>query len=208
MPQKSPQRTVADGYDQISRSYLDRFGASNVRRQWLLKLLDLTSPGDKILDLGCGPGIPVASKLVESGRRVLGVDGSPRQVDLARSNVPGAEFVLSDMLELKIERGSCDAVCAFYSVTHIPRGQHHSLFQKIFGWLKPGGFFLASLGATDTPSWTGEWMGATMFFSHFNAEWNVDCLKKLGFELEAAQVMPQEDEDGEFLWVVARRPRI
>jgi SAM-dependent methyltransferase len=206
MSQKDPRRIVADGYDQISHSYLSRFGDSGVRAAWLRRLIDLTSQGDRILDLGCGPGIPVASALTASGRRVVGVDGSARQVELARTNVPDAEFIASDMSELKMAPASCDAVCAFYSITHLPRDLHHSLFRDIFEWLRPGGVFLASLGATDTDNWTGEWMGSPMFFSHFDAEWYVDCLANLGFRLEAAQVVQQDDEAGSFLWVVAHRP--
>jgi len=202
----SPQRLVAQGYDAISNDYLDRFGASRVRAHWLQRLLDLTQAGDRILDLGCGPGIPVAATLVDHGRQVVGVDSSRGQIQLARSRVPGAEFMEADMCRLQLDQGSFDGVCAFYSITHLPREFHRPLFENILGWLRPGGIFLASLGVTETEAWTGEWMGAEMFFSHFDAQWYVECLRKLTFQIEAAEVVAQDDEDGEFLWVVARRP--
>ena len=74
----SPQRLVAQGYDAISEGYLSRFGASLVRAHWLRRLVDLTRADDRILDLGCGPGVPVFSTLLDHGRQVVGVDGSRR----------------------------------------------------------------------------------------------------------------------------------
>ena len=189
----SPQRLVADGYDAISEAYLSRFGASQVRAHWLRQLIDLTYADDRILDLGCGPGVPVASTLVDHGRHVVGVDGSRRQVELARSRVAGAEFIEADMCRLQMDPGSFDAVCAFYSITHLPREFHRPLFENILGWLRPGGVFLASLGVTETEAWTGEWMGAPMFFSHFGAQWYVECLEQLAFRIEAAEIVPQDD---------------
>ena len=202
----SPQRLVAKGYDAISEAYLSRFGASAVRAHWLRRLIDLTQAGDRILDLGCGPGVPVASTLVDEGRQVVGVDGSHGQIELARSYVAGAEFLQADMCGLQMKASSFDGVCAFYSITHLPRELHRPLFENILGWLRPGGVFLASLGVKETVAWTGEWMGAQMFFSHFDARWYVQCLKQLTFHIEAAEIVAQDDEDGEFLWVVARRP--
>ena len=202
----SPQRLVAQGYDAISEGYLSRFGASLVRAHWLRRLVDLTRADDRILDLGCGPGVPVFSTLLDHGRQVVGVDGSRRQIELARSHVAGAEFIEADMCRLQLDPGSFDAVCAFYSITHLPREFHRPLFANILGWLRPGGVFLGSLGVTETEAWTGEWMGGPMFFSHFDAQWYVQCLEQLAFQIEAAEVVAQDDEDGEFLWVVARRP--
>jgi SAM-dependent methyltransferase len=197
---------VAQGYDTISEAYLSRFGASRVRAHWLRRLIDLTQAGERILDLGCGPGVPVVSTLVDHGRQVVGVDGSRRQIELARSHVDGAEFIVADMSQLQLNPAAFDGVCAFYSITHLPREFHRPLFENILGWLRPGGVFLASLGVKETVAWTGEWMGAEMFFSHFDAQWYVQCLEQLTFQIEAAEIVAQDDEDGEFLWVVARRP--
>ena len=32
-----------------------------------------------------------------------------------------------------------DAICAFYSITHVPREQHALLLRRIASWLRPGG---------------------------------------------------------------------
>jgi SAM-dependent methyltransferase len=60
-----------------------------------LRLLgDVT--GRKVLDVACGPGL-YASELVARGAEVIGVDQSPRMVELARERVPDGEFRLHDI---------------------------------------------------------------------------------------------------------------
>ena len=91
---------------------------------------------------------------------VTGVDFSSRQIELARTNVPGASFVQADMTEVGFSAGSYDAVTAFFSIIHVPRSEHPELFTKIANWLKPGGVFLASLGKRgDEEDWDDDWLG-------------------------------------------------
>ncbi len=76
-----PRHLVAAGYDNIADAYLDRFGVSVVRQKWLGHLIaGLRSKGGRVLDLGCGSGLPVARDLAALGHSVVGVDGSMQQI--------------------------------------------------------------------------------------------------------------------------------
>jgi SAM-dependent methyltransferase len=44
---------------------------------WHDRFIDRLSKGARVLDLGCGPGRPVAQHMAERGLRVTGVDSSP-----------------------------------------------------------------------------------------------------------------------------------
>src|SRR6266850_1389647 len=94
-----PKRLVASAYDGITDRYLARFGASTVRDHWLSELLKRlpAQGGARVLDLGCGAGIPVTHALATAGHTVVGVDGSAGQISLARDAVPAAEFIHADM---------------------------------------------------------------------------------------------------------------
>src|ERR1700722_13202167 len=92
-----PKSLVANGYDIIAEAYLQRYARSTVRDRWLGELIARLSKQARVLDLGCGAGVPVAHQLAAGGFQVVGVDGSARQVQLARSNVPAAEFLQADM---------------------------------------------------------------------------------------------------------------
>src|SRR5215210_6753077 len=62
-----PKMTVACGYDAIADVYLTRYGTSAVRDRWLRRLLELLPPRARVLDLGCGAGLPVAKELSAHG---------------------------------------------------------------------------------------------------------------------------------------------
>lgn len=170
---------VVDGYDRIAEAYLEWTTRSPLRERWLNELSSILLRGGDALDLGCGAGM-VARRLTEMGFSVLGIDGSSRQIALARKHEPRAEFRLADMVAVAFPAASFAAVLAFYSITHVRRAEHAALFTRIARWLKPGGVLIASLGYTDCPGWTGAWLGTTMFFSHFDAQTNVQLVEQAG----------------------------
>jgi SAM-dependent methyltransferase len=199
-----PKSIVATGYDLIAEGYLERYGRSLVRDQWLGKFITLLPAKSRVLDLGCGSGVPVARELARRGHDVVGIDGSAHQVSLARLNASNAHFIHGDMTRVEVGPSSFDAVAAFYSITHVPRDEHADLLLRIASWLKPGGIFLASLGADQSPGWRGSWLGVEMFFSHYGAEANKQLVRQAGFDIEEAAVVNQDNEDGRFLWVASR----
>jgi SAM-dependent methyltransferase len=203
---KNHRRLVATGYDDIADAYLDRFGVSAVRQKWLGRLIEcLPSKGGRVLDLGCGAGIPVARDLAALGHSVLGVDGSAQQIVRARRNVPEAAFIQADMCEVEFETASFDAVGAFYSITHIPAAQQGHLISRIAFWLKPGGTLVASFGAGEAGEWIGEWLGTNMFFGNSGEEATLKCLQDTGLNVRRCLVERQDNEDAAFLWIEAAK---
>lgn len=202
-----PRRLVAIGYDRIADDYLARYGSSSVRDRWLAELAALLPARRRahVLDLRCGAGIPVARDLAALGHYVLGVDSSARQIALARRNAPLANFIHADMTTIGLPAKSFDAVAAFHSITHVPRSEHARLLKNITTWLRPGGVFVGSLGAGALPDWQGQWMGTEMFFSHYDANTNIELLREAGFVIERMEQLDQDNEDSRFLWIVARK---
>jgi SAM-dependent methyltransferase len=197
---------VARGYDSLAGDYLA--WASGIRDDPRERMLEAFSvrmaPGARVLDLGCGAGLPSTKAL--AGRFVVtGVDISEAQIEAARRNVPGASFIHADIGEIDFPAGSFDGVTALYAISHLPRDEHGRIFERITGWLVPGGLFLATLGATDAPDWTGEWLGRPMFFSAFDAEANRRLLTEAGFESLIDDVIETVEPEGPvpFLWVLA-----
>jgi SAM-dependent methyltransferase len=202
-----PTEIVGAGYDEIA----DRFVAwrdeieGDPREWWSEQLQSRLPDGARVLELGCGAGIPDARRLAQHFR-VTGVDISTEQIRRARTNVPEADFVVADFTALKIDPSSYDAVAAFYSFNHVPRSLLPKLFADIRAWLSPGGLFLTALGTGDTEGWTGEWLGTTMFFSSFPSETNSRLLDEAGFErlLDEVVTFREPEGDASFQWVLAR----
>src|SRR5215203_3590788 len=209
MVKDDPKAIVADGYDAIAETYLEWGSAiiDDARSRMTAAFEAHLATGSRVLDLGCGAGLPSTRQLARR-YKVTGVDASRGQVEAARRNVPEASFIRADLAGIDFPPGSWDGITAFYSISHVPRDEHDALFRRIARWLRPGGIFLATLGATDTPDWTGEWLGAPMFFSAFDADTNRRLLAAAGLTLLIDDVIATHEPGGavDFLWVLARRP--
>jgi ubiquinone/menaquinone biosynthesis C-methylase UbiE len=207
---KPPKRIVTDGYDAVAERYLiwSRTIPAGPRTRYTQALIDSLPPGAPVLELGCGAGIPTTQALAAKFT-VTGVDISARQIELARSTVQDATFIQSDMTELAFPTESFAGVCAFFSLIHIPRAEQPPLLARIATWLRPGGLFVATMGVRDTAGDVEEnWLGAPMYFSHYDAATNRALVRQAGMTLISADEETQE-EDGQpvaFLWVVARKP--
>lgn len=205
-----PSATVVAGYDRLACSWDDWAGAvPDLRATYLERLEARLSPGSDVLELGCGTGEPVAARLAPT-HDYLGVDSSPRMVELAQHNVAGGRFHVAEMTAFDLPENSLDAVVAFYSIIHVPRDNHPGLFSRIRSWLRPGGYFLGCLTSGDLPQgWEDNWLGRVpMYWSGFDADTNRSLLREAGFRLDHAEVRTQMEEDTEvrFLWVEAHRP--
>ena len=172
---------VRRGYDACAASYdAARRADAEPALSWITCRLE---PGARVLDLGCGAGVPVTRQLAQA-YRVLGVDLSPEMIARARAHVPMASFVCADAMDLDLEAESLDAVVSFYAVFHIPRERHRELFERIYGWLAPGGSFLATLAQRDEPAYTEEdFFGVTMYWSNYGLSRYLAMLRSTGFEI-------------------------
>jgi SAM-dependent methyltransferase len=210
MDPPDPKRVVSQGYDAVGDAYVKwtAHSATDTRQRYTDILLQGLLAGAVVLDLGCGAGLPTTWALAQRFQ-VTGVDISPRQIERARRNVPNARFQQADMSTLNFAPGSFDGgVAAFYSIIHVPREEQEALLRKIAGWLRPGGLFVAAMGAGSTEAgYEPDWLGAPMYWSHFDGSTNRRLVEAAGLEIVSAQE-ELEDEDGtpvRFLWVVARK---
>jgi ubiquinone/menaquinone biosynthesis C-methylase UbiE len=208
---------VRAGSDLIAQEYFDRMGGSRSRGEVLAQadrhiaaVRERVPRGGKVIDLGCGAGVPFTRALAEDFD-VTGVDFSARQLELAREHVPHAHFVQADMTEVEFPAASVDAVTAFFSIFHVRRELHSNLFSNIARWLRPGGIFLATLGTKDrAEDWEDGWLGAPrMFWSYFTPEDALRHISTAGLEVEKAELETVQDGiDGPetFFWVLVRKP--
>jgi SAM-dependent methyltransferase len=204
------KRIVAQGYDRMGQRYIEwSRGIRHDPRDRMVPLLtDWLPKGARVLELGCGAGIP-STRALARRFHVTGVDISQSQLAMARRNVPTADFTHADVSALEMPDDSFEGVVALYVISHLPREEHAELFSSVMHWLVPGGVFLATLGATDERGWTGEWLGEPMFFSSYDAATNRDLLRDAGFDLLIDETLVTREPDGDvsFPWVLAQKPR-
>jgi SAM-dependent methyltransferase len=101
-------RMTADGYDRVAPGYAARFLGELADKPLDRLLLDLFAGRvgglGVIADLGCGPG-QVARYLHDHGAPALGMDLSPRMVEIAAERHPGIGFQAADMRSLPAPDG-------------------------------------------------------------------------------------------------------
>ena len=202
---------VRQGYDKVSCVYRDNKGNAaypSDYAEWLSELTSLLPPKSKVLELGCGCGVPVAQILSEM-HAVTGVDISPVQIERARNFVPRAEFICADMTEVDFPAESFAAIVSLYAIIHVPLDEQPALFAKLCSWLQPEGYLLATVGSQ---AWTGveeDWLdvsGAAMFWSHADAKTYETWLTELGFKLHWSKLIPEGDDGGHQL-ILAQKPK-
>jgi SAM-dependent methyltransferase len=201
---------VREGYDKVSYAYRNDTGhaafSPDYARQ-LAALIPLLPTDSKVLELGCGCGVPVAQILSENFA-VTGVDISPVQIERARSAAPQADFICADMTEINFPAKSFAAIVSFYAIIHLPLEEQPALFAKLFEWLQPEGYLLVTVGSR---AWTGtetDWLdvsGATMFWSHADAETYESWLSEFGFKLHSSEFMAEAN--GGHQLILAQKPK-
>lgn len=173
---------IREGYNKIAVDYsIKRDQFKNLK--YLEKLNALLKPNSKILDIGCGAGIPIDKFFIEKGHRIIGIDISEKQIELARKNVSKAEFKVKDISDLKENEYQVNAIVSFYTIFHLKRETHDDIFKKTSSFLPKGGLILISMGSTEWEGTEDNFHGIKMFWSHYDSKKNSEIIKNAGFEI-------------------------
>jgi demethylmenaquinone methyltransferase/2-methoxy-6-polyprenyl-1,4-benzoquinol methylase len=83
-------------------------------------------PGGSALDVACGSGKLTAelARIAGPGGRVVGLDFSPRMLEIARAAHPSVEFVEGDALELPFDDRSFDASTIAFGLRNLADPTH------------------------------------------------------------------------------------
>jgi 2-polyprenyl-3-methyl-5-hydroxy-6-metoxy-1,4-benzoquinol methylase len=184
---------VRRGYDALSYHYRRDDAEDGQYAPWLADLHTRLPTQAAVLDVGCGCGVPAARFLASAGHQVTGVDISDVQIERARRLVPNGTFIRADATQLALEPASFDAVVCLYAFIHLPLPEQPRLIRRIAGWLRPGGWLLATAGHD---AWTGtedNWLDgpAPMWWSHADATTYLSWLQQASMTITAQEFVPE-----------------
>jgi SAM-dependent methyltransferase len=200
------EETVRAGYEVIAPAYhAGRASREAANVAWLDQLRPRLPASGRVVDLGCGAGVPITRYFAERGYDVEGFDLSPAMLAIAHREVPGARFEEARMEDLAFEPASLDVVLSFFAIIHVPRERHAALLSSMRAWIRRGGVALLTLGVADEPHRLAEsWHGAPMTWSHFDAATNLSMLREAGLVPEWHEIETFGPTEAH-LFVLARR---
>ena len=136
--------TIAARYDLITR--LLSFGMD---QRWKRRMIALAAPqaGEVVLDLACGTG-DLAFGAASRHARVIGLDLTPRMLELARARAPresapagAVTWIAGDMGALPVADRSVDVITTGYGLRNVPDlGAALGEMRRV---LRPGGRLVA-----------------------------------------------------------------
>ncbi|MEV6195129.1 methyltransferase domain-containing protein [Streptomyces sp. NPDC051920] len=177
----------AEAFDSIGDRYDEAFPHKEgqvTAGEWLV---DSLAEGARVLDLGCGTGVPTARQLADAGFEVVGVDLSGGMVELASGYVPDATFHQLDLADLRPggsrDLGRFDAVAAFFSLLMLPRAEIPLALRTVRHLLVPGGLFVLSMVEADVDDFAIPFLGNTIRVSGYLKEDLHKVIEEAGFEI-------------------------
>ena len=131
----------SNGYEGIAAEFVSTrsttIGVKRVR-YWAKAL----PRGAAVVDLGCGPGLPITKVLVAEGIRVYGVDAAPSLVQAFRRNLPNTPIACEAVQDSKFFDRTFDGVLAWGLMFLLSPEDQRCLIERVADILVPGGRLL------------------------------------------------------------------
>lgn len=219
-------RAGLETFDGLNIEYEHAYRDNPFKTACIKTAISLIPQGSRVLDVGCGTGIPVSQMLSEAGLDVVGFDISPKMVEYASTRVKGS-FTVSDMLEYKPEppNGAFAAVFIIFAHLQLSYSDFHAAACKFAQTLRPGG--IIAIGqmpgdkyVKDTSDWDetrtyvenydAPFMGEPLPTFMMSARGQRDFLTSMGLEIVCETIdlfQPNNDkcEPEEQQYIIARR---
>lgn len=177
----------AEAFDAIGDRYDEAFPHKEgqiAAGGWLTASLPA---GARVLDLGCGTGLPTARDLTAAGFQVTCVDLSPGMLELARRNVPQARFLRADVADLAgggpLPQGGFAAVATFFTLLMLPKAEIPVALGTLRDLLEPGGLLALGMVEADLDDVPIPFLGNTIRVSGYLRDELRHVVTDAGFEV-------------------------
>ena len=165
---------------------------------WHDRFIDALGRGDAVLDLGCGPGRPVAQHMVERGLRVTGVDSSPAMISLCRERLPNQEWVVADMRRLALGR-RFQGILAWDSFFHLTPADQRRMFAVFAEHASAGAILMFNAGPAQGEA-IGEYRGDPLYHASLSSTEYETIAARFGFRV-IRHAINDADAGGRTVWL-------
>ena len=153
--------------------------SSLYEQPWLDRFRALLPDAGRVLDCGCGAGVPIARYLTECGYAVMGIDSSPAMVRMFTAHLPGQRAEVADMRTLGLEE-TFHGVLAWDSFFHLNGSDQRRMFRVFRDHASPGAALLFTSGPSQGEV-VGELEGEPLYHASLDAAEYRRLLDEQGF---------------------------
>lgn len=188
---------ILSTYERVAKGFARSRDRTLYERRWLDRALGY-APGRKVLDLGCGPGLPIAAYLDDRRAEITGVDGAQAMVALFRQNLPRARVLHRDMRGLDLGE-EFDLILAWNSLFHLSADDQRAMFPVFAAHARVRSVLLMTTGP-EAGEAIGQVEGQEVYHASLSPEDYQALLEGQGFEVLA---FAPEDPDcnGHSVWM-------
>jgi SAM-dependent methyltransferase len=171
-------------------------------KEWLDRFTAMVPASVTILDLGCGPGKPMAAYLLGQGFDVFGVDSSRAMIGMAHDNFPDRHWIVADMRNLALGR-RFDGIMAWDSFFHLNFDDQRRMFAVFRAHAAPGAGLLFTSGPRHGEA-IGELHGEPLYHASLAPDEYRSLLAANEFDL--VEFVPEDPNcGGHTVWLARRK---
>jgi SAM-dependent methyltransferase len=177
-----PANRIIAHYEKHAHAWdADRRNAPWNDKPWHDRFIDRLAAGATVLDLGCGPGRPVAQHLHDRGLRVTGVDSSPAMISLCRDRMPDQAWIVADMRTLSLGR-RFDGILAWDSFFHLDHDAQRGMFPVFAAHASAGALLMFNAGPRHGEA-IGSYRGDPLYHASLAPDEYAALIDRFGFEV-------------------------
>lgn len=195
------KKTTIISYDRTAEDYDKIVNSFEILPQ--LELFSkMFSKGDRILDLGCGPG-QHSKYFSDCGFDVSGIDLSEKMISIAKRKYSDIDFQVMDIENLDFKNNTFDGIWASASILHIEKEKIPHTLLRLSNILKDNGIIYISLKLGFGAGIISDerYGGVQKFYSFFQKEEFVEMLDANRLILQHTDVVQERNKYDTNSWL-------
>lgn len=185
-------------YQRHAEAFEQKRSTHLFEKAWLDRFISLLPRKGRILDIGCGNGMPIADYLIREGFQITGVDSSQPMIDRCQQRFPQHHWSVADMRTLALAE-KFDGVIAWDSFFHLAREDQRKMFE-IFRQHANNNAALMFTSGTSNGEAIGTFEGEALYHASLASEEYRQLLHEQGFSV-VKTLAEDPDCGGHTVWL-------